>query len=105
MQRNHLDHGPVPRIREDQRGISHLKAGASLLEKNSTPPRSSRVYALWLTFFASKLAPTRVTTRGSSGGETSACSSSGDPRCRWQDPAGTPRRYSTSRRPLGVSRR
>ncbi|POM11284.1 hypothetical protein CUU62_03550 [Pseudomonas sp. WP001] len=32
--------------------------GASLLAKNSQAPRSFRKYALSLTFFASKLAPT-----------------------------------------------
>ncbi|PRW92605.1 hypothetical protein C7A10_14770 [Pseudomonas fluorescens] len=33
--------------------------GASLLAKNSWTPRASRKHALSLTFFASKLAPTK----------------------------------------------
>ncbi|NCE89966.1 hypothetical protein DK871_07610 [Pseudomonas sp. L13] len=35
-----------------------LTVGASWLAKNSQAPRSSRISALSLTFFASKLAPT-----------------------------------------------
>ncbi|MQB16252.1 hypothetical protein DXU77_14325 [Pseudomonas lactis] len=37
-----------------------LFVGASLLAKNSQTPRSFRMHALSLTFFASKLAPTDV---------------------------------------------
>ncbi|POM11085.1 hypothetical protein CUU62_02170 [Pseudomonas sp. WP001] len=39
-------------------GPNASQVGASLLAKNSQPPRSFRKHALSLTFFASKLAPT-----------------------------------------------
>ncbi|MDT9635406.1 hypothetical protein FIV41_01745 [Pseudomonas marginalis] len=44
-------------------GGLRLFVGASLLAKNSQAPRSFRKHALSLTFFASKLAPTRSDVR------------------------------------------
>ncbi|SBW82867.1 hypothetical protein PVE_R1G4986 [Pseudomonas veronii 1YdBTEX2] len=49
---------PRPRITPPTHIHTHTPVGASLLAKNSKTPRSSRMHALSLTFFASKLAPT-----------------------------------------------
>ncbi|NCE93782.1 hypothetical protein DK871_27555 [Pseudomonas sp. L13] len=52
-----------------------ISVGASLLAKNTQAPRLSRKYALSLTFFASKLAPTGVlmTVRRWCGSRTAHC--------------------------------
>ncbi|MQB16932.1 hypothetical protein DXU77_17865 [Pseudomonas lactis] len=48
-----------PNLTHRHRGQALIPVGASLLAKNSQAPRLSRKDALPLTFFASKLAPTK----------------------------------------------